>query len=135
LIRLEISLQLSFKEGESFDRTEKIVGIEVDPTSTGTGAAEAFSRKFCLGSVLIHNLSHLSFSPLVPTSLLSSCLSSLLTPFPRYDVVCPCTTAFALHKAFPSAAFHLVPDAGHSAKEPGIMNLLIQATDQYKSAT
>lgn len=37
----------------------------------------------------------------------------------RYDVVCPATTAWELHKVWPEAEFHLVPDAGHSAREPG----------------
>ncbi|KAF8635173.1 hypothetical protein AX15_000508 [Amanita polypyramis BW_CC] len=49
----------------------------------------------------------------------------------RYDVVCPATTAYALHKAFPEATFHIVPDAGHSAREPGISKLLTEATDKF----
>lgn len=59
--------------------------------------------------------------------------TSGLLYFNRYDVVCPCTTAFELQKVFPEAEFHLVPDAGHSAKEPGVMDLLIKATDKFKS--
>jgi proline iminopeptidase len=51
----------------------------------------------------------------------------------RYDVVCPCTTAFELHKQMPEAHFILVPDAGHSAKEPGITHHLVEATDRYRS--
>lgn len=50
----------------------------------------------------------------------------------RYDVVCPCTTAFELHARFPEAEFFLVPDAGHSAKEPGITHHLVEATDAYR---
>lgn len=51
----------------------------------------------------------------------------------RYDIVCPCTTAYALHKAWPEARFIMVPDAGHSAKEPGITHHLIEATDAYRA--
>lgn len=51
----------------------------------------------------------------------------------RYDIVCPCATAWALHKAFPEARLVVVPDAGHSAKEPGIAHHLIEATDTYRS--
>ncbi|KAI3483631.1 hypothetical protein L1887_53547 [Cichorium endivia] len=51
----------------------------------------------------------------------------------RYDVVCPATTAWDLHTVWPEADFHMVPDAGHSAKEPGIANHLVQATDKYRS--
>ncbi len=50
----------------------------------------------------------------------------------RYDVVCPATTAWELKRVWPEAEFHMVPDAGHSAKEPGIADLLIKATDKYR---
>ncbi|KAF8338353.1 prolyl aminopeptidase serine peptidase [Amanita rubescens] len=49
----------------------------------------------------------------------------------RYDVVCPATTAYALHKALPKSELYIVPDAGHSAREPGIAKLLIEATDKF----
>jgi proline iminopeptidase len=51
----------------------------------------------------------------------------------RYDVVCPPVTAYALHKAWPEASFRLVPDAGHSAMEPGIRSSLVAATEMFKS--
>jgi proline iminopeptidase len=49
----------------------------------------------------------------------------------RYDVVCPAESAWALHKAWPEAALHIVPDAGHSASEPGIVDQLVTATDRF----
>ncbi|KAF8627055.1 hypothetical protein AX17_006395 [Amanita inopinata Kibby_2008] len=49
----------------------------------------------------------------------------------RYDVVCPTTTAYALKKAFPELTLHIVPDAGHSSREPGISKLLVEATDGF----
>ncbi|TFK47682.1 proline iminopeptidase [Heliocybe sulcata] len=49
----------------------------------------------------------------------------------RYDVVCPATTAWALKKVWPEIEFHIVPDAGHSSREPGIAALLVKATDKY----
>lgn len=51
----------------------------------------------------------------------------------RYDMVCPAETAWLLHKKWPEAEFHIVPDAGHSAKEPGIFSRLLDATDKYKT--
>ncbi len=48
----------------------------------------------------------------------------------RYDVVCPATTAWDLHRAFPEAQLVMVPDAGHSAFEPAICAALVQATDR-----
>jgi proline iminopeptidase len=50
----------------------------------------------------------------------------------RYDVVCPMQTAWALHKAWPEADFKIVPDAGHSAFEPGITHELVLATDRFR---
>jgi proline iminopeptidase len=47
----------------------------------------------------------------------------------RYDVVCPVEQALALHRVWPAAELHIVPDAGHSAAEPGITRQLVAATD------
>lgn len=49
----------------------------------------------------------------------------------RYDVVCPMNTAWELHRAWPEADFHVIPDAGHSMTEPGIRSKLIDYTDQF----
>jgi len=49
----------------------------------------------------------------------------------RYDVVCPMMSAWDLHRAWPEADFHVVPDAGHSAFEPGNANQLLLATDRF----
>jgi proline iminopeptidase len=49
----------------------------------------------------------------------------------RYDVVCPMRSAWALHRAWPEAELVVVPDAGHSAFEPGIAKALRKATDKY----
>ncbi len=45
----------------------------------------------------------------------------------RYDMVCPLENAYQLHKAWPKARFHIVPDAGHAALEPGTRNTLLAA--------
>lgn len=50
----------------------------------------------------------------------------------RYDVVCPIKSAWELHRAWPEADFRVVPDAGHSATEPGIVSELVGATDRFK---
>jgi proline iminopeptidase len=51
----------------------------------------------------------------------------------RYDLVCPADTAWELHKRWSEADFHLVADAGHSAKEEGIVSALVTAADKYKT--
>lgn len=49
----------------------------------------------------------------------------------RYDVVCPTESAWALHRAWPQAHLNIIPDAGHSATEPGIIDALVRATDTF----
>jgi proline iminopeptidase len=50
----------------------------------------------------------------------------------RYDMVCPVASADALAGAWPEAEYVIVPDAGHSAMEPGIREQLVLATDRMK---
>ncbi len=47
----------------------------------------------------------------------------------RYDVVTPLSSAWALHKAWPKSQLKIVPDAGHSSLEPGIISELVKASD------
>ncbi|MET0623029.1 MAG: prolyl aminopeptidase [Pyrinomonadaceae bacterium] len=51
----------------------------------------------------------------------------------RYDVVCPMRSAWDLHRAWPEADLRVVPDAGHSVTEPGIIHELIEATDRFRT--
>jgi proline iminopeptidase len=50
----------------------------------------------------------------------------------RYDLVCPLRSADDLHQAWPEAEYVVVPDAGHSALEPGIRRALVAATERFK---
>ena len=51
----------------------------------------------------------------------------------RYDIVCPITTADQLARSWPGAGYHVVPDAGHSAMEPGIRAALVSAANRYRA--
>jgi len=51
----------------------------------------------------------------------------------RYDLVCPLRSANDLHEAWPEAEYVVIPDAGHSAMEPGIRSALIGATEKFKA--
>lgn len=53
----------------------------------------------------------------------------------RYDMVCPPHMADQLAAAWPKARYEIIPDAGHSAMEPGIASALIAATERFKSLT
>jgi proline iminopeptidase len=50
----------------------------------------------------------------------------------RYDICCPMTSAWDLHRCWPEATFEIVPDAGHAAFEPGIVDRLVEATDLFR---
>lgn len=51
----------------------------------------------------------------------------------RYDIVCPIRTADELHRVWPEADYIVIPDAGHSAMEPGVRTALVQATERFKT--
>ena len=50
----------------------------------------------------------------------------------RYDMVCPIRSADAVVQAWPEAEYVVVPDAGHSAMEPGVREQLVLATERAK---
>jgi len=50
----------------------------------------------------------------------------------RYDMVCPATSAWELHRRWPEAEFQMVPDAGHAAMDPGIRAALVAAMERFK---
>lgn len=60
----------------------------------------------------IHNISHL------PCQIVHG----------RYDMICKAENAFSLASAWPGAELNWVLDAGHSASEAGITNMLYQAS-------
>ena len=51
----------------------------------------------------------------------------------RYDMICPAQSAFELASAWKRARLTLVPDAGHSALEPGVRTALIAALERCRS--
>jgi proline iminopeptidase len=49
----------------------------------------------------------------------------------RYDVVTPMKTAHDLASAWPEADLQIIADAGHAASEPGIIDALVRATNNF----
>ncbi|CRK61846.1 Proline iminopeptidase [Alloactinosynnema sp. L-07] len=49
----------------------------------------------------------------------------------RYDIVCPPVTAWELRQAWPDALITL-PTAGHAVTDPGILEALRDATDEFR---
>jgi proline iminopeptidase len=50
----------------------------------------------------------------------------------RYDMICPPRTAFELAAAWHNARLSIVPDAGHSALEPGVRRALVAAVERFR---
>ena len=46
----------------------------------------------------------------------------------RYDAICPLDNAFALHRVWHDSEIHIIRDAGHSSREPSIIDALVRAT-------
>ncbi|HQT73217.1 MAG: prolyl aminopeptidase [Acidiphilium sp. 37-67-22] len=53
----------------------------------------------------------------------------------RYDMICPPNSAFDLAAAWPAARLTVVPDAGHSALEPGIRAALLAGLERIRNLT
>jgi len=102
--------------------------VDPDLLARGVNIADAFARIECHYFVnggffeyegqLIEEATKISH---IPTVIVQG----------RYDVVCPAVSAWDLHKKMPKSELKIIPDAGHSAKEPGIVDELIKATDKF----
>lgn len=51
----------------------------------------------------------------------------------RYDMICPARTAFELAAHWPAARLTVIPDAGHSALEPGVRRALVSAVERFRT--
>ena len=51
----------------------------------------------------------------------------------RYDMICPARTAFELAADWPAARLTVIPDAGHSALEPGVRRALVSAVERFRT--
>nr|WP_074988153.1 prolyl aminopeptidase [Saccharomonospora viridis] len=49
----------------------------------------------------------------------------------RYDVVCPPSTAYELHRAWPDSTLTILEGAGHAVTDPGVLLALRNATDAF----
>lgn len=52
----------------------------------------------------------------------------------RYDMICPARAAFELAEAWRAARLTVIPDAGHSALEPGSRRSLVAAVERFRHA-
>ena len=124
-IYVEAARQWSRYEGSCLFLTpqaEAISSFESDEVSLGIGRLEAhymLHGAFMEDDALIKKIGAIAHLPAVIVQ-------------GRYDVICPPVSAYRLHEAWPTAAFHVIGDAGHAAMEPGIASALVRATEQFK---
>ena len=101
-----------------------------DPVAKFDGDATALA----IARIEAHYFVHRGFMP--PAGLLAGVAQIRHLPCAivqgRYDVVCPPVTADALARAWPEAEYVVVPDAGHSVREPGITRELIAAVRRMR---
>lgn len=100
-----------------------VANFASDRVSLGLARMEAHyfvNRIFLPDNFLLDNIGLIRH---IPTTIVQG----------RYDMVCPIFSADDLSRAFPEADYQVVPDAGHSAFEPGTRSRLIQAMEQLKS--
>jgi proline iminopeptidase len=50
----------------------------------------------------------------------------------RYDMICPPSMAYNLHRLLPKSTLVIVPEAGHTASEPGIEAELVKAIRRFE---
>ena len=104
------------------------------PRNVGNVALGASKEQMALARLEAHYLTHRVFLP--EDKVLSEI--EKLRDIPgvivqgRYDMVCPIVTADEVARAWPEAEYIVVPDAGHSAMEPGVRAALVGATERFK---
>ena len=102
-----------------------------DPLSRFDGDAAALA----IARIEAHYFVHRGF--LGPNQLLNDVVKIRHLPCTivqgRYDIVCPPVTANALSRAWPEAEYVVVPDAGHSVREPGITRELMAAVRRMQA--
>ena len=51
----------------------------------------------------------------------------------RYDIICPSTSAWELHRALPRSTLTIVPDGAHSPLDPGMAAAMVEAANACRT--
>jgi proline iminopeptidase len=101
---------------------ETVTGFSQDRTALGLARIEAFyfaNELFLPPEGLLGRMDRIAH---IPAEIVQG----------RYDVICPAVTAFDLAASWRNARLTIVPDAGHSALEPGIRRALVAAVERFR---
>jgi proline iminopeptidase len=102
--------------------SERLPRFENDPSALAIARIEAHyfvHHAFLKRDELLANLSRIRH---LPCTIVQG----------RYDIICPPITAFTLASSWPEAHYIVVPDAGHSVREPGIARELVAAVKRMQ---
>ncbi len=101
---------------------ETVSGFSQDRTSLGLARIEAhyFAHDLFLPPAGL--LGHMDRIGDIPAEIVQG----------RYDMICPAVSAFDLAAAWRNARMTIVPDAGHSALEPGVRRALVAAVERFR---
>lgn len=101
---------------------DTVASFAQDRTALGLARIEAhyFAHKLFLPEGGL--LAHMDRIATIPADIVQG----------RYDMVCPPFSAFDLAAAWPTARLTIIPDAGHSALEPGVRRALIAAVERFR---
>jgi proline iminopeptidase len=101
---------------------ETVSGFSQDRTALGLARIEAFyfaNGLFLPPDGLLGRMDRIAH---IPAEIVQG----------RYDMICPAVSAFELAAAWRNARLTVVPDAGHSALEPGIRRALVSAVERFR---
>jgi proline iminopeptidase len=101
---------------------ETVSGFSQDRTALGLARIEAYyfaHRLFLPDGGLLGQIDRISH---IPAEIVQG----------RYDMICPAVSAFDLAAKWRNARMTIVPDAGHSALEPGIRRALVAAVERFR---
>jgi proline iminopeptidase len=102
------------------------------PTPESNLRAEGDASALAIARIEAHYFMHHAF--LAPNQILERVPRIRHLPCTivqgRYDIICPPAAADALAHAWPEAEYIVVPDAGHSVREPGTTRALVAAVQR-----
>jgi len=107
------------------------------PSNESLGTFESDAPALAIARIEAHYFVHHAF--LKPGQLLDGIARIRHLPCEivhgRYDIVCPAVTADTLARAWPESRLTIVPDAGHSVREPGITRELLAAVKRMQGVS
>jgi len=119
---------------QAWDRYESACSTLL-PKPAGSSRPEGDAGALAIARIEAHYFTHDAF--LAPNQVLDRLTRIRHLPCTivqgRYDIICPPVSADALARAWPEAEYIVVPDAGHSVREPGTTRELVAAVQRMQA--